>query len=307
MLELFYRNIRGPELESIVHPKKGAWIKVVGPDEAELTTIEKKYNLDVQLLKDGIDLYESPRVEYVDGVTYLYVRYCRPAGEYTSTHPLLIVIMPEMIMTVSRVEAEPINNLIESGKIVTTQKLKFLLQILVEMNLGYRQHLNQVTKNIISTRTRLQRTIVSNKDILNFIDIEEDLNEFLAALQPYGIVLQSIVSGKRLKLHDDDEDLIEDLKLSTSELVELTKSRLKSIQNIREAYNTIATNNLNKVFKLLTSIAIFMSVPMIVSGIYGMNVRLPFDSSPNAFWIILAMAIGLVSFVVLVFKRNRWL
>ncbi len=110
-----------------------------------------------------------------------------------------------------------------------------------------------------------------------------------------------------MKLHEEDRDLIEDLQLSASELIELTKSRLKTIQNIREAYNTIATNNLNKVFKRLTSIAIFMSIPTIIGGLYGMNVKLPLEDNPNAFWIIIAFTFAVTGLFVAFFRRKKWL
>jgi magnesium transporter len=182
-----------------------------------------------------------------------------------------------------------------------------VLQILEEMNKGYRRHLNVVTKNILSTRARLQHATISNDDILNFIDVEEDLNEFLAALQPYGILLHSLLNGKYMKLHEEDEDLIEDLQLSASELVELTKSRLKTIQNIREAYNTIATNNLNKVFKRLTSIAIFLSIPTIVGGFYGMNIALPYDHHQYAFYIVSGITVTLMLSFIAFFYKKKWL
>jgi len=193
------------------------------------------------------------------------------------------------------------------GEIVTTQKIRLILEILEEVNKGYREHLNGVTKHILSTRNKLQKTIVSNTDLLNFINIEEDLNEFLAALQPYGIVLHALLNGKYMKMHEKDEDLVEDLQLSTNELIELTKSRLKTIQNIRDAYSAIATNNLNQIFKRLTSIAIFMSVPTIMGGIYGMNVALPYDNHPQAFWIVIGITVTVMTMFVIYFHRKKWL
>jgi magnesium transporter len=307
MQTIYYRNIRSQVLEEIDNPRRGCWIRVVDPSKDELKKLEQKFNLDADLLADGVDLYEAPRIEHEKGNLYIYARYSRPKGEHTSTHPILIVILPDMLLTISRIEAEPINILLDSGNLVTTQKVKMVLQILEEMNKGYRRHLNYVTKNILSTRTRLQHASIKNEDILNFIDIEEDLNEFLAALQPYGLLLNSLLNGKYIQLHDEDEDLIEDLQLSASELVELTKSRLKTIQNIREAYNTIATNNLNTVFKRLTSIAIFLAIPTIVGGFYGMNITLPLANHPNAF----AIVSGITTFIMLgfiaYFYKNKWL
>ncbi len=307
MLTTYFRNIRSQVLEVIDTPKRGSWVSVVDPSDEELKELEKKYGLDEDLLRDGIDLYEVPRIEHDDGNLYIYVRFCRPEGEHTSTHPILIIMTADMFITVSRIEAEPVATLINSGNVVTTQKIKSILQILAELNRGYRRHLNGVTRKIIFTRKRLQKTIVNNNDILTFIDVEEDLNEFLAALQPYGIVLQALVNGRYFKLHEEDKDLIEDLQLSASELMELTKSRLKTIQNIREAYNTIATNNLNRVFKRLTSISIFMAIPTIIGGLYGMNVILPLASNDNAFWIVLLITFMFTLAFVGYFRYKKWL
>jgi len=305
MVQTLYRNIRGSQLEEVDTPKRGVWIRVVDPSEAEMADLASRFELDSDLLNDGVDLYETPRLEQQDGILYIYVRYCRPSGQYTSTHPLLIVVMADKILTLSRTHAEPVDALIDAGSVITTQKHKLVLQILEELNRGYRRHLNGVTKKILSTRKRLQGAIVQNSDILNFIDIEEDLNEFLAALQPYGIVLHALLNGRYMTLHEEDKDLIEDLQLSANELMELTKSRLKTSQNMRDAYNTIATNNLNKVFKRLTSVAIFMSIPTIMSGLYGMNVVLPLADRENAFWLVVAFTGLLVSLFVWFFVRRR--
>jgi magnesium transporter len=308
MLIYYHRTLRDERVQVVDAPKRGSWVRVIDPDHKELSEVSKTYNLDIDLLEDGIDLYEAPRLERSGENIYIYVRYSRPAGESTSTHPLLVIISANNIITVSRTEAEPLDNMARSSNIVTTQKVKLVLNILEEVNRGYRSHLNAVTKRILSTRSKLRRTIISNKDILNFIEIEEDLNEFLAALQPYGLVLQALLSGKYIKAHEEDEDLIEDLQLSSSELIELTKSRLKTVQNTRDAYTAIATNNLNQIFKRLTSIAIFMAVPTIVSGFFGMNVLLPIaHEDPNGFWVVAGLtALIMVGFIVY-FRQKRWL
>ncbi|MCA9323762.1 magnesium transporter CorA family protein [Candidatus Saccharibacteria bacterium] len=307
MITTYHRTLRDDKLEKVNSVKRGSWIRVIDPDPHELKKLEKDFNLDKDLLEDGIDLYEAPRLERDDGNLYIYARYCRPEGEYTSTHPILFILTADNVITISRTESEPLEALVKRGTVVTTQKVKLVLEMLGEINRGYRTHLNDVTKRILATRNKLQRTAISNTDVIGFIDIEEDLNEYLAALQPYGIVLHALLNGKYIKMHESDEDLIEDLQLSASELIELTKSRLKNIQNIREAYSAIATNNLNQIFKRLTSIAIFMSIPTIVGGLYGMNVALPFDHHPQAFWIVFGITIFLMVGFIIYFKRKRWL
>lgn len=304
----YHRTIRDDKAEVIESPKRGSWIRIIDPDHKELGQVSRAYNLDIDLLEDGIDLYEAPRLERNGDNIYIYVRYCRPSGESTSTHPVLIIVGINNIFTVSRTESEPLDNIARSSGIVTTQKVKLVLNILEEINRGYRAHLNGVTKRILSTRSKLRRTIINNKDILNFIEIEEDLNEFLAALQPYGLVLHALLNGKYLHAHAEDQDLIEDLQLSTSELIELTKSRLKTVQNTRDAYTAIATNNLNQIFKRLTSIAIFMAIPTIISGFFGMNVLLPIEErDAQGFWIVAGLTALIMLGFVVYFKKKRWL
>lgn len=304
---IYYRSIRQPSLEVIKELKRGSWLHVVNPTRLDIEAMAKKYEFDPDLLDDGIDLYESPRLEHDNGVTYIYVRYCWPESMETSTQPLLIAVTPEFLVTVSRRSPEPIENLVGSDRVITTQKIKLLLQILAQVNQGYRSHLNQITKQVFSSRSRLQRRIVSDADIIKFIDVEEDLNEFMAALQPYGILLKALASGKYFKVHEEDVDLIEDIELSTNELIELSKSRLKTIQNMRDAYSTIAANNLNRIFKRLTSIAIFMAIPTVLSGLFGMNVHLPFESHPQAFWIVTGLIAAVVIGFIFYFRTRRWL
>jgi len=57
---------------------------------------------------------------------------------------------------------------------------------------------------------------------------------------------------------------------------------------------------------LLTSITIMLSIPVIVSSFYGMNVTLPFMKFAHAFWIVIAIAVaGIIGFF-LVFWRKRY-
>ena len=67
---------------------------------------------------------------------------------------------------------------------------------------------------------------------------------------------------------------------------------------------SIISNNVNNVMKFLTSVTILITIPTLVSSIYGMNVNLPFQSSPYAFYIVMAIAI-IVSIIPVIFLYRR--
>ena len=181
-----------------------------------------------------------------------------------------------------------------------------MLQILNQINAGYKSRINSVAKRMWSVRSQLNKAHIDNKDFIHFIDMEEDLNDFLSALEPMNTQLNYLLTGKYIKLYEDDKDLIEDVELGSHELISLANSQLKTIRNIREAYSTITANNLNKVFKLMTSITILMGIFTLITGIYSMNIALPAAHNPNAFWIIIGITTTLITVVSLMFKKKRW-
>jgi magnesium transporter len=308
MITVYHSTARERKLTAIPESRIGSWCHVVEPTDAELDTVAERFGLDRDLLVDATDIYEAPRVEVDEGVTSVFTRYSNEDGQDVSTEPLLIVYTNSNIVTIMRSNSMVLDQLINGRiEVITTQKTKTFLQLMVQVNRSYRLKLNQVSKYILRTRRELRSSQINNKDLIGFIELEEDINEFISALQPQALVLNALESGKYMRLYEDDRDLVEDLKLSTSELIELSKTRLRTLMNMRQAYDAIATNNLNRTFKRLTSIAIFLTIPTIVSGIWGMNVLVPLHSNPHAFWLILGLIGLLIALVVTFFRKQRWL
>ncbi|HEX8182148.1 MAG TPA: magnesium transporter CorA family protein [Candidatus Saccharimonadales bacterium] len=308
MTSIYYNTAEQGTIELLPEPRQGAWIAVMGPDEAELDVLAEAYGLDRDLLADAVDIYEAPRVEKDGSSVYVYTRYCYPEGKEIATEPLLLIATADHLITVMRTD----NNLLANftnGKmeVNTAQKAHLLVQIMEAVNISYEKQINKVSKQILRIRAQLRQSQISNRAFVGIIELEEDLNEFIAALQPQGILLAALSSTKYLRLSEDDKEMIEDLRLGTNELIELTKSRLRTLTNIRQAYDAIATNNLNNTFKRLTSIAIFLTIPTIIGGLFGMNVPIPLADQGHAFLYVLLIIAGLMLAAVWLFHRKRWL
>ena len=308
MVTIYYRHIRSGKLTTLNSPKAGSWVHASTPTPTELQDLANTYQLDPGLLTDGIDPNESPRVETEDGATYIYTRYAYGDDGRIYTSPLLIVLGDSQIITISGRKFGRLSNLIEGRQaIVTTQKTKLLLQILAEVQMSYTTNLNYLSKTILGFRRELRKENISNQDLINFIDIEETLHDFWSGLVPMGAIFRSLLTGRYFRLYEEDEDLIEDLSLGITELIELTKSRLTNIVNIREAYSTILAGNLNRTFRRLTLITIFMTIPMIVSSLYGMNIPLPYMNQPWAFTGVMASIMVSMLAAAYMFRRNHWM
>lgn len=309
MTKILYSTARSTGLAETDALKQGGWLYVVEPTEIEVTELAKKYKLEEDLLRDGLDLYESPRVEREDDDIYIFTRYYHPNnGVINATEPLLIIYRPNCIVTLLREDSMVLAPFVQGTKsITTTQKTKALLQILEVVNSSYQRYVTTVTKKIFSARSQMRRKNIDKDVLLGFVEIEDDLNEFLSALQPQSLMLKKLLNGKYIKLYDDDKDLIEDLLLGTDELIDLVKSRLKTIVTIRESFDALAASELNQIFKRLTSITIFLMVPTIITGLYGMNTNLPLGDKAWSFWYVLGLGLLLTTILIVFFKKRRWL
>jgi len=308
MITVYYSKARERALQVLDAPRTGSWIAVTNPSDEELDKLAEDFKLDRDNLADAVDPYEAPRVEIEDKRVYIFTRYCYPEGLDIATEPLLIISTDEQLITIQRTETDILarltNDVIE---FVTTQKTKTILLILNEINLSYERQLNKVSKRILQLRGRMRSGDISKREFIGIIELEEDLNEFLSALQPQGLLLNSLLGGKYLKLYEQDRDIIEDIERGTSELIEQLRGRLRTLGNMRAAYDAIATTNLNATFKRLTSIAIFLTIPTIVGGLWGMNVPVPLEGTPHAFWFVVSLIGLLMSLAVWFFYRKKWL
>jgi magnesium transporter len=308
MIDIYNSTARTRKLTKLDEAKVGSWVHSIEPTDKELDRLAEDLELDRDILQDATDPHEAPRVEVSDGKVYVFCRYCRPEDPDIPTEPMLIIYTDKNIITVMRKADDVLQNLI-GGKVefLTTQKTKTFLHILDQINQSYRRQLLQIGKQILRFRSQMRRTEVSSIDLIKFIELEEDLNEFLSALQPQALVLNALESGKYMRLYEDDKDMADDIMLSTNELIELCKSRLRTVVNIRQAYDVIATNNLNKIFKRLTSIAIFMAIPTIIGGLWGMNVALPYQHTKYAFIGILVFIVACMYFTAKFFEYKKWI
>ena len=68
-------------------------------------------------------------------------------------------------------------------------------------------------------------------------------------------------------------------------------------------FASIINNNVNVVMKLLTSVTILIALPTMIASIYGMNIPLPLQGYPFAFFAVMGTALGLSAFGLFILIR----
>lgn len=306
MLHYYLKNARDEKFQPIPAKKEGCWIHIEEANHQDVALLSEYLGLEQSDLTDCLDKFEMPRIEKIEATVLIFTRYPSEleSGLYTST--LAIILSPHYLSTVSPNKCSLIESfLLSKNKLSTLQKSKLLISILLKITQEFTIHIRRVRQNVL--RQEKEMITVVSEDITELTKNEEILNQYMSALAPLSNVLETITLGRYTNLYEKDQDLVEDLLNTIRQSENLCEISLKSIRSLRDSYQIIFTNNLNKIIKLLTALTILFNIPTMISSFYGMNVALPFQHFPLAFLWIIAITGFLIMATVFYFQRKKWL
>ena len=306
MISIFYKTLKDKKFKKTATLKPGSWINVEKATREDIEKVAEMTGLLKTDLKDTLDPYELPRVERQEEGLIIYARYPTGANDELFTELMTIIITDKFLVTVSHTKNPLIDDMIEqSTKVATTQKIKLVLKLLLKVAQEFTLQTKLVRNKVPVTRRELRR--IDSKDFILLAESEEILNQYLSAIVPLNNALETITTKKYITIHEEDKDIFEDLIIGFRQSADLCNVSVKSIRGLRESYQVIFTNNLNKIIKLLTVMTILLTIPTMIGGIYGMNVALPFQDNPMIFAYLMWFTILICTVTFLIFYYKKWL
>lgn len=285
--------------------QKGCWVFVTDPSDHEMEFLTEDLKLERGHISDALDPFEVPRFEVEGSTMYIFLRFPYEERGAIQTMPILFIVAEDFIVTVARERKGVFEDFLsEKIDFTTTQKEKFLLLFFIKINVLYQSYLHAINKDVRVKQANVAR--ITNEDIIAFVDRERVLNDFVTALVPAGKIYKTLLGKQFLAFIKEDNDIVEDLMLSNEEAVDICNTSIKAISNIRVAYSTILTNDLNKTMKFLAGITILLTLPTMIASVFGMNVHLPLQENPMAFAGVMGL-IALVSLIAFwIFSKKDW-
>lgn len=304
MIEYYFKNKFTGQVEKVEEFKSGCWINVSGPTNEEIDYLVKTFNVDESNLIDGLDIHESPRFENDFKKTYIYLN--APTNKIKHEHDssFLVIYTKEFFMTVSKYSLEIFEKILKSNiQFEKFENSRNIIKILFMISRSFEKSVQKIIKEIKENKADLSK--LKNKDIELLINHEDKLTSYLSSFSSIISTYQRILRDKSINLIKKDEKIVEDLIIDLNETINLCKQTLSTISNMRNYYSTKMSNDLNKSVTVLTLVTIFLSIPTLISSIYGMNIPLPFQDSSNVLWILILLSIFVCVTFVFFLKRKQ--
>ena len=302
MIEYYKKLKSKDQIKKIDKFEEGCWVSMINPDEKEINELVEKFNLSKENVIDGLDIHENSRFEIDRTKTYIYLTAPTNKIPHENDSSFLIIYGKKQLITISKTNLEIFEKILdEKSKFISFTISKNLVRILFLVSRLFEDSVRKIRKEIRKNRTEVSK--LKNKDIEKLISYEDKLSDYFSSFNATIHTYTRILRSKLMKFIKKDEETIEDLIIDLNETLGLCEQTLKTISNMRTYYSTKLSNDLNKTVTILTLVTIFISIPTLIAGIYGMNIILPFQESPHIFGILMILILAVVAIFFTVLKK----
>lgn len=308
----YFKNINQQTIE-INTPESGSWVNVSPPlKQEEFSELSTGLEIPIDFLTDSLDIDERSRFEEDDNVKLIVIKTptennsFNESDAYYITIPICIILTHNQIVTVNSFDNPAIKRFLNTFQNRHPDKKNMMvLKIFEKITQAYMEYLKQIN---VRRNTMEQKLYASNRneELLELMKIQKSLVYFVTALRSNEMLLMKIARTNFLVLNEEEKEILDDLIVDISQGLEMANIYTNILSSTLDAFASIISNNLNNVMKRLTSITIILSLPALVTGIYGMNVPIPFANSAHAFYIPIILSVGISIIISWYFLKKKW-
>lgn len=313
MIEIFYKN-RGQVITSqevVALDDLGfddvLWIDLFEPTGEEKRAVETFLETTLQSRAQAEEIESSSRYSETDTTIFINTNFLTPAPDSYNMEPVSFIISEGILVTVRQVPLRTFTDL--QRRLVFTYKL---------FPTGY-----HIMVSILESRVDLDADMIElmAKEVAQFSkrvslgeNVSEDVLLEINQLQENTMLVRENVVDKQrmissiLKSDKFPRDVNAKLNVLIKDIASLLNHTNFSFERLEYLQNTVlGLINLdqNKIMKVLTFVSLLFMPPTLISGIFGMNVKLPIA---NKWWDFLVIAgVMLISVITasLLFRNRR--
>lgn len=308
----YFKNVEHKTI-AIDKAESGAWVNVLPPlKQEEFTELSETLEIPIDFLKDSLDIDERSRYEIEDNVKLIVIKTptennsFNESDAYYITIPICIILTHTQIVTVNSFENEAIKKFLNTFQNRSPDKKNMMvLKIFEKIVTNFQDFLKEINQR----RNLLEQKLYDsnrNVELLELMRIQKSLVYFVTALRSNELLMIKMARTNFLQLNEEEKEFLEDLVVETSQALEMANTYTNILSSTMDAFASIISNNLNSVMKRLTSITIIISLPTLISSIYGMNVPIPGKDLPHSFYIPILISLAVSVTIGLYFMKKKW-
>jgi magnesium transporter len=305
---------RGEPRAEVVENAGLRWVNIDEPRLADRVWLAEEFGFHELDLEDVASHNQRPKVDVYDEYLFIVLQFPRFDKDTARLHAaeLDIFIGPDYVITLPNELVLPLPTMFERARTrhdVREQLMAkgsgFLLYQILDrcVDAGFPM-LGQLGRKL----RRLDDDIFEGREaVRDLSNAKQEIINFRAVIRPQRAVFRALERAKQQYFTEELDIYFDDLTDASERIWDVLENFKEIAEGLEGTNESVLSHRLNDVLRVLTAFSVILLPLTLVGTVFGMNVRFPGESSPEAFWIILGvMAVILVGMVAF-FRRRGWL
>jgi len=324
MIKSYFYNAETESLEldidlaqkdSLLDPNDNLlWIDLYDCSFRELHQVAEIFDFHPLAIEDCLQTSPRAKVDKYDDYFFFVFhtpRYNEESDEEITTDELDVFLGPNYLVTIHKSSLPSVARIAKQCNNFKTNMMErgpdYLLYNLVD----------GIVDEYFPIIERLGERIDELEDELYLNPVKEVTEEMLALKRTILLLRKLVIPQKRIfanvncrysfTVQEDNHPYYLDLVDHLERISDSTDTYRDLVNNAVDTYYSIVSNKTNEVMRVLTIISTIMMPLTFITGLFGMNVPIPFQTSPWEFFLIL-LGMGTMSFFMIgYFHRKEWI
>ena len=290
------------------------WVDLAAGTPEELRILSDVFHFHELAVEDAQSEAQHPKVESYDGYLYLILHgiHFQEAKHRFATHDVDFLLGDTYLVTVHNGTSRSISALRDlcprNTQILAEGPAGLLYRIVDAMVDHYRPEVDKLESKVShvedavfkNPKPQLMRSILALKrDVASLRHVTLPQRDAVGRLARREFRQINEVMAYRFR--DVHDHLVRQADEATLFLDRIT--------GLLDAHLSNQSNQLGRTMRMLTVIATIFMPLTLLSGLFGMNVPLPFGLSGSAagFWVIAAIMVGVCGVMLWIFRKQDWI
>ena len=309
------KNIREVQFNSF------RWIDIVNFGQEEKDYLAKNFSFQPLDLDDCLSPTQRPKTEQYPNYTFLILLFPVYNRQTRQIFPSEVdfFLGKNYLITVHHNELSPIIDLFNVCQVDEKKRGECLNQgpayLLHQLLNQFYQYCFPMLDHISLDISRVKKNIFSGNEkkmVSEILIIRQNIADFRKIMQVHKNTVQRFIGKKNGQSHQSIpsklQTYFDDLINLAKEIWDNLESFRESIETLQQTNESLISNRLNDIMKLLTMISVILLPITLIASVFGMNARnMPIVGQVNDFWVIIGMSAGVVVLMLIYFKRKHWI
>lgn len=279
----------------------------INPDAEEKRYLIENMKLDEHTLQSALDPHELSRLEFEpDHLAMIFKRpqnYSAKDDYLFKTASVGAFLFKDRLVLVLNEEALLLDALVFNQ---TPSPLLVLLRLIYRSIFHFLEHIKVISAISDELQNKISKSM-ENRHLLSLFTLQKSLVYYLNSINSNGVLLDKLhLNAIKIGFGTDELELLDDTIIENNQCYRQAEIYSNILAGLMDARASIVSNNLNVLMKTLNIITIAIMVPTFVVSAFSMNVSIPLETHPYAFFIILGLALTSVLGFIMFWRYKKW-